>query len=43
MLAYYLNLSCQKEILRLSSSFLLRQDEPGAIDYKKAAPGHEFF
>ena len=24
-------------------SFLLRQDEPGAINYKKAAPGHEFF
>ena len=24
-------------------SFLLRQDEPGAVNYKKAASGHEFF
>ena len=23
--------------------FLLRQDEPGAINYKKAAPGRDFF
>ena len=25
------------------ASFLLRQDEPGAIIYKKVAPDHEFF
>ena len=25
------------------TSFLLRQDEPGAINYEKVAPGHDFF
>ena len=31
--------------MNLSSrpSFLLRQDGPGAINYEKAAPGHEVF
>ena len=28
---------------RLQTSFLLRQDGPGAINYEKAAPGHEVF
>ena len=28
---------------KIHTSFLLRQDGPGAINYEKAAPGHEVF